>query len=174
MFGVLSKSGENNRVWLAAYTKPRNEKKVSERLVLKGFEVYCPLREDIRQWSDRKKKVKEPLFKSYVFVHVSEQERLSILEDPGVVQFVFWLGKPAVVKDSDIEEVRVFLEEYPSAIVNQIEIKRGTKVKVSAGPLKDQKGQVHEVRGHKAVLIIENLGLELLAEIHVNKISTYE
>jgi len=65
-----------SKTWMAVYTKPRSEKKVAERLEKAGIEVYCPLQTVIKQWSDRKKKIKIPVFPSYVFVHVGESERL--------------------------------------------------------------------------------------------------
>ncbi len=56
--------------WYVLYTKSRNEKKLTQLLSEKGFDVYCPLQETVKQWSDRKKKVQEPIFKSYIFVHL--------------------------------------------------------------------------------------------------------
>ena len=97
--------GMSDRQWLVIYTKPKNEKTVSERLSSNGIEVYCQIVETVRQWSDRKKKIKVPLFTSYVFVRVQEKQRTEILQDPGVMNFVFWLGKPAVVRDSEMHEM---------------------------------------------------------------------
>ncbi|MFT6214735.1 MAG: hypothetical protein ACJAS3_001130 [Roseivirga sp.] len=74
--------------WTAFYTKPRNEKKASDRLKSKGFEVYCPTRTVLKQWSDRKKKVTEPVFNSYLFAKVDESQGLEILQDHGIVSNV--------------------------------------------------------------------------------------
>jgi transcriptional antiterminator RfaH len=84
--------------WLVLYTKPKNEVKVAERLAAAGITVYCPLVTSLRQWSDRKKKVTLPLFSSYVFVQLAEVQRAAVFEVPGVVRYLFWLGKPAVVQ----------------------------------------------------------------------------
>ncbi|XOV91191.1 MAG: transcription termination/antitermination NusG family protein [Bacteroidota bacterium] len=73
--------------WYVLYTRPRNEKKVIQRLE-NEFEVFCPLVTTKRQWSDRKKKVSEPLFRSYVFVKVTEAERQDVLRTPGVVCYI--------------------------------------------------------------------------------------
>ncbi|MGB0177376.1 MAG: UpxY family transcription antiterminator [Owenweeksia sp.] len=163
---------KNKAQWLAVYTKPRNEKKVADRLKSQGFEVYCPLTTEIRQWSDRKKKVKEPLFKSYVFLRISEAERMEVLQDPGVVQFVFWLGKPAVIREDEIKNIRLFLEEFPSAKAHALSIQKGEKVIIQDGVLRDQKGVVKEVRGNKAFLILDNLGFQLSAEVHINNLKS--
>ena len=78
----------DNKKWLVLYTKPRNEKKVAERLTKNGFEVYCPLIKTLRQWSDRKKKVEIPMFSSYVFIHIDEKNRQLPLYDQGVMNYV--------------------------------------------------------------------------------------
>jgi transcriptional antiterminator RfaH len=75
---------------------------VTERLTKTGFEMYCPTIKTLRQWSDRKKKVEAPMFPGYIFAHVNEKERLAILNDPGVLNYVFWLGKPAVVREEEL------------------------------------------------------------------------
>ena len=95
--------------WYAVYTKPRWEKKVAELLARQGMEQYCPLNKVQRQWSDRKKTIEEPLFKSYVFIHVKEDALLNVKQTDGVINLLYWLGKPAVIKDFEIEAIRNFL-----------------------------------------------------------------
>ncbi|MDZ7846878.1 MAG: UpxY family transcription antiterminator [Owenweeksia sp.] len=97
--------------WYAVYVKSRNEKKVAERFEARGLACYCPLHTVTRQWSDRRKKVREPLFKSYVFVQSNTSTRLTVLQTPGVVGFVNWLGRPAVIRNSEIDAIRIFLED---------------------------------------------------------------
>src|SRR5574343_246603 len=111
MRGKKSMSTERKQ-WLAIYSRPRWEKKVARLLQEKGIECYCPLNKVRRQWSDRIKTIEEPLFKSYVFVRVSEVERSSVRLVQGVVNFVYWLGKPAVVKERESETIQKFLNEY--------------------------------------------------------------
>ena len=151
--------------WLVIYTKSRSEKKVAERLLDNGFTVYCPLRTEIKIWSDRKKKVEVPVFSSYVFVHVMESERLKLLAVPGVVNFVFWLGKPAVIRDVEIESIKSFLSNYPSAVSKAIDLSVGQEVEVKRGQLKDKKGIITEVRNNTAIIRLDGLGFELLAEV---------
>ena len=68
----------NIKTWYAIYTKSRNEKKVSSLLAEQDIEHYLPLVKKIRQWSDRRKTVEEPLFSSYIFVHITEKEHLPV------------------------------------------------------------------------------------------------
>ncbi len=102
-------SKKNNgvtRKWLAIYSRPRWEKKVNQLLVEKGFESYCPLNKVRRKWSDRMKIVEEPLFKSYVFVKVTDEDRTAVRMTPGVINFVYWEGKPAVIKEKEITIIK--------------------------------------------------------------------
>ena len=96
-----------NKKWFAVYTRPRCEKKVAEILTRKKIENYCPINKVFRQWSDRKKVVYEPLFTSYVFVRISEREITSLKQSNGIINLVYWLGKPAVIHDSEIEVIKI-------------------------------------------------------------------
>ena len=88
--------------WYVIYTKPRWEKKVTELLSRKKIEHFCPLNKVQRQWNDRKKVVDEPLFTSCVFVHIDETEQMAVRLTDGVVNFLYWLGRPAEVRNDEI------------------------------------------------------------------------
>src|ERR1700712_2216779 len=98
--------------WYVVYTRPRWEKKVADLLSRKKIEYYCPLNKVQKQWSDRKKIVSEPLFTSYVFVHIDETEQLPVRITDGVINFVYWLGKPAVIKEDEILAIKDFLDNH--------------------------------------------------------------
>ena len=119
--------------WFALYTRPKNEKKVTEQLVKLGIEVYCPLVTQVKQWSDRKKKVETPLISSYVFVHIEEKDRNKVFEAFGVVRYLFWLGKPAVIRDEEIYLLKDSLKEVISTFEIS-EIKPGDVMNISRGP----------------------------------------
>ena len=102
---------ETKKNWYAVYTKPRWEKKVAETLTNQKIHNYCPLNRVLRQWSDRKKFVYEPLFTSYVFVRVAERQLARLNQLDGILQVVYWLGKPAIIKEEEIEVIRQFLHE---------------------------------------------------------------
>lgn len=151
--------------WKAVYTKPRNEKKVAQRLSERGIEVYCPLRKTLKQWSDRKKWVEEPLFSSYVFVRVSEELRSEVLLDPGVVAFLFWLGKPAVIRENEIQAIRDFIENHPSAQARAMEVVKGQRVSIKGGPMKDHQGIVRRSEKGRVIIEIDSMGMELIADV---------
>ena len=97
--------------WYVLYTKSRNEKVVAQKLAALGIEVYCPLVRTRKQWSDRLKWVEEPLLRSICFVHLTEQDRERVFQVSGVVRYLFWLGKPAIVSDHEIDQLKLFLEK---------------------------------------------------------------
>ena len=156
--------------WTAFYTKPRNDKKAADRLMSEGFDVYCPTRTVIKQWSDRKKKVTEPIFSSYIFAKVNEFSRVEILMDPSIVSNVHWLGKPVVIRDKEISEIQDFLNEYPSANILSNNFENDDKVLVNSGPLSKFEGTVSKIIGNKAVLNIESLGIVIHAEVSLNRL----
>ncbi len=147
--------------WLVIYTKPRNEKKVAERLQENGFEVYCPLVTTIRQWSDRKKKVKVPLINSYLFIKIPAHRRDEVLQDPGVVRFIFWLGKPAEVREEEIEAIKDILDYGSDIQVSNDEFKKGQLVKIAEGTFKGLDGEVLDVNKNIIVLYIQQLGCKI-------------
>lgn len=147
--------------WHAVYTKPRNEKKVTERLTEKGFEVYCPLIKTVRQWSDRKKKVQLPMFPGYVFVRVSEIERPYILQDYGVLNFVFWLGKPAIVRDKEIEAIREIAVHGNEISIKSESFEIGQLVILPDGPFKGMSGMVDQLDKSNMIVLVEQLGCKV-------------
>lgn len=160
--------------WFAVYTKPRWEKKVHRLLHEQQLESYCPLNKVQRKWSDRIKMVQEPLFKSYVFVHISEAEKIQVRTINGVVNFVYWLGKPAVIKDKEIETIKRFLDEHENVEVRPMDMKPGGKVIVQRGILMGKKGTIKQVLHNRVQVIIESIGFTLTAYIEKSKISVVE
>lgn len=149
--------------WFALYTKPRNEKKVAENLAALGIEVYCPLVTTIKQWSDRKKKVESPLIPSYVFVKIEEANRKDVFQVAGVVQYVFWLGKPAKIQPHEIEALKTQL----AAPVVKITIETWTpnaQIQINEGPFKNQMAVVEKVSTNKVTLILKSLGIRLIID----------
>lgn len=160
--------------WYAIYTKPRWEKKVNSLLLQKGVEVYCPLNKVRRKWSDRIKTIEEPLFKSYVFVKITEEERTPVRMTNGVVNFVYWDGKPAVIKEKEIQTIKRFLDEYENVEAVKIELIEGDRVQIIAGPMMDKEGKVLEVKHKMAKVCIDSLGYMLIAYIDKTKLITIQ
>lgn len=147
--------------WYVVYTKPKWEKKVASQLILKGINCYCPLKTHIRQWSDRKKKVEIPVFNSYVFVQIEDINRNKIFEVTGAVRYLFWLGKPAVVRDEEINVLKKWLSSPEDIEISIAPLKVGDVVELDSGPFISQKAQVKEVNKTHFVLVLESLGCVL-------------
>ena len=160
------------RKWLAVYSRPRWEKKVNQLLLEKGLESYCPLNKVRRKWSDRVKVVEEPLFKSYVFVKVSDDDRTTVRMTPGVINFVYWEGKPALIKEKEINAIRRFLNEYENIELEPLDFKVDQRVKIINGPLMDREGQVIGLNRKTVKVVIESLGYQLVAHIDRTKLTS--
>jgi transcription antitermination factor NusG len=152
-----------NKHWYVVYTRPRWEKKVALLMQEKGMEHYCPLNKVQKQWSDRKKVVLEPLFKGYVFVSSDRASKNEVLQVDGVLNFVHWLGKPAIVKESEIQTIKKFLHEFVDVEVTSNTVSEKDHVIIRNGVLMNYKGIVIEVKGKKARVRIESMGLQLSA-----------
>ena len=157
--------------WLAIYSKPRWEKKVNKLLQEQGFESYCPLNKVRRKWSDRYKVVEEPLFKSYVFVRVKEKDRSKVRMTPGVINFLYWNGKPAIVKDREIKTIQLFLNEYHNVELKPLELKLEQKVRIRSGSLMDFEGTIVDVKRKTVKVSIESLGYMLIATVDKTAVS---
>jgi len=153
--------------WYAVYTKPRWEKKVNTFLTDKGIESYCPLNKVHKQWSDRVKLVEEPLFKSYVFVRIPAEEHADVRLVSGVLNFVYWLGKPAIIKQVEIDRIKRFLNQHENVTVESMQVKPDDMVVIRSGILMDKKAKVIRAFGNRVEVAIESLGYKLVA--HVKK-----
>ena len=129
----------------------------------KGIENYCPLNKVMRQWSDRKKTILEPLFKGYVFVQVDEAAKWELLTINGIVNYVHWLGKPAKIKNSEIDTIRRFLNEFEDIEVTENNMAVNKAVQVKQGVLMNYRGIVLELNGNRAKVKIESMGIQLSA-----------
>ena len=164
---------DKDKKWYALYTKPRWEKKVYRLLSERGKEAYCPLNKVKKKWSDRVKLVEEPLFKSYVFVHIEDGEKTDVRQVDGVLNFVYWNGKPAVVRDKEINDIRRFMNEYTDVEASAIDIKPDTRVLIRSGVMMDKEATVQRVLGNRVEVLIESLGYRLVAYVEKKNIHPF-
>lgn len=143
--------------WFTLYTRSRHEKLAEKELNKKGIETFLPLRKVVRQWSDRKKMVEEPLFKGYLFVRASLSQKVKVLSSAGVVRFVTCGVEPAEVPEKDLWAIQRFVEE-------NIEVdpfpylKTGERVYVRSGPFKGAEGFiVRKDRNCRLVISLDSL-----------------
>lgn len=154
-----------NTHWYAVYTKPRWEKKVAEHLTKNSIENYCPLNKVLHQWHDRKKIVQEPLFTSYVFVKVEESRIAELRRIGGVLNLVYWLQRPAVIREEEIDMIKRFLNDYTNVQLEKTVVNVNDVVRVIKGPLMEQEGNVLSVRNRTVRISLPSLGYIMVAEV---------
>lgn len=152
--------------WYVVYTKSRWEKKVFERLTLQGIEAYVPMQKRLKQWSDRKKWIEEPMIRCYAFVKIIREQYFEVLKTPGVVCFLFFLGKPAAIPENQIQILKNVEESKFNVEITIEQLKPGQKVEVTGGPLQGTRGELIKLRGKKRVLLrIDYLKESMLVDI---------
>lgn len=152
--------------WYAIYTNPRAEKKTNTLLKQRGFDVYLPLQKVLKQWSDRKKWVEEPLFRSYLFVRVSEREYLEVLQVQGVVKYISFSGKAAVIRDEQIDNIKLLLSSETELDISEHSFQKGEFVSVKAGPFAGLKGELIDLHNSKRFLVrFDQLGKSIVLNI---------
>ena len=147
-----------DKKWYAIYTKPRWEKKVAAGLDEKAIENYLPLLKTLKTWSDRRKWVQEPLFRSYIFVHVNAEDYFPALQTPGVVKYVSIERKAVSIPPLQIEAVKTFIESGEDLLADIPEMKTGDRVLVIRGPLNGLEGNLVEFQQkHRVRIMIDGI-----------------
>jgi transcription antitermination factor NusG len=151
--------------WYVICTRPRWELKIFKALSEQNIEAYCPTYISMRQWSDRKKKIKQPYFNGYVFVRLEEAERDRVFGIPGVIRYVFWQGKAAKVQESEIQMMKEYLdgEVMEDARIERLSI--GDEVRFNRGVMKDHTALVEKIGAHKVRLVLPVLGYRITARM---------
>lgn len=159
--------------WYALYTKPRWEKKIDASLIKKNIESWCPLQKIERQWSDRKKIIEVPLFKSYIFVHIDLSEKVRVLQTDGILNFVHYLGKPAVIKEEEIGLIKQYLleKDVTISLISKEGYAESTKIRVNHGVFMGKEGTVLKNMKKKIFVKLESLGQVMVVEFPVEYLS---
>ena len=162
--------------WFAVYTNPRCEKKAHALLLEKGIDAYLPLQRSLKQWSDRKKWVEEPLFRSYLFVNIPANHYFDVLNTQGVVRYITFEGKAVPIPEKQIEAIRYFLagegiNSDPMDAPDMDHYTPGTTVEVIKGPLTGISGELVQVAGrHKVRVEISAVGQSILVTIPISQL----
>lgn len=151
--------------WHAVYTKPRWEKKVFALLEERGLIAYCPLNKVRKKWSDRYKIINEPLFKSYVFVKIDDSEQANVRALPGIVNFIYWNGKPAIIKEREIEGIQMLLKDFVKVEIENMTPDQKGHVKIASGFFANEEGVLLRKTKNKVEVLLINLGYRLIAYI---------
>ena len=159
---------KDNKKWFAIYVKSRSEKKVFKLLEDIGIESFLPLITRVKQWSDRKKKVEEPLFRSYLFVHISDSDYYNVLNVNGVVKYICFEKKAVVVPENQITAIKRYISDTDLHDIefDNVELKEGEMVRIKSGQMKDLIGRFVTIKGkHRVIIDIEVVGQSLPVNI---------
>lgn len=154
--------------WYAVYVKSRYEKKTSKLLEDMHIETYLPLVSKLKQWSDRRKMIEEPLFKSYIFVRTDLKNYFDILNTSGVVKFICFEGKPVPVPENQLLAVRAYVGECcnDDDLRQCQEMYEGQMVEIVTGPMRGLTGRLVSLRGRQRLVVnIEVVGQSLPVNI---------
>ena len=153
---------KDNKKWFAIYVKSRSEKKVFKLLEDIGIESFLPLITRVKQWSDRKKKIDEPLFRSYLFVNITQKDYYNVLNVPGVVKFITFNKQAVAVPENQIIAIREYINDSELHDINYEDFKEGELVRIKSGQMKDLIGKFIKINGkHRIIIDIEAVGQSL-------------
>ena len=160
--------------WYPVYTHPRAEKKARLALESKGIEAYLPLRRQQKQWSDRKKWVEEPFIKSYIFVHIPEQEHAEVLMTRGIARFIYFGNKIASMPGRQIDDLKLLMASPLDLEITEESLLPGEKIVIKAGPLKGMTGEIISYRSQKQLALrLESLGCSIIIHVAASLISRF-
>lgn len=162
------KQGAPMLQWFVIYTKARAEKKVADDIAKLGIEVYCPVRKVNQKWSDRTKVVEKPLFTSYVFVRLTDKDRHRVFEVQGVVRYLFWLNKPAVVRPEEISAIQYLLNDFDHNEIQLDTFAPRDLVTFQSGAFSGQQAEVIRQDGKKLRVYLPLLGIQLTVDMSAN------
>lgn len=153
---------DQNYRWYPVYTHSRAEKKAYEELNRKAILAYLPLKKTVKQWSDRKKIVEEPLIKSYLFAYISAKEYAEVLMTNGIARFIYFSGKIASIPDQQINELKLLLATDADLEVIDYDIKPGERVLIKAGPFKGIIAELVSVQNKQRIILrLQNMGYSI-------------
>ena len=143
--------------WYVLHTRPRSEKKVEEKLLSLGIEAYCPTLPEIRSWSDRKKKIYKPVLPSMVLVYIDDKDINRVFESPLVVRYMFWMGKRAVVRQSEVDILKKYLDgSYNSIISRSSSINVGDDFRLPS--FNNEKGIIRRISNNNIWIYLKSIG----------------
>jgi transcription antitermination factor NusG len=162
--------------WYAVYTRPKSEKKVSAMLTKKKIENYCPLNKVLLTSNFQKpKSVVEPLFNNYVFVNTTEENMKTVLSQSDVINFVYWLGRPVVIKDNEIEAIQRFVDCYSNVWLEKTQVNTQSMVRVvNKVPMVCDENNVITLHNTQIKITIPSLGYALNANSAHDEFEIFE
>jgi transcription antitermination factor NusG len=157
--------------WYVAYTLPNTEKSIFRSLNRMQIISFLPLQSVARKWKDRKKTIVSPLFPNYIFVYSTHNERYEALGIKGMIKYVAFNGKPAIIKDDQIEAIKKMLAGDIAVHTNTL-ANPGDRVRITDGPFSGIEGTIEKVNGRSRLCVrIECLGRTVSVNLSTDTVS---
>lgn len=164
-------AANTNKSWYAVYVKSRTEKKAAAEFLRLDIDYYLPLIKELRQWSDRKKWVESPLFRSYIFVHIEQKDYYKVLQVNCVSRYITFEGKAVAIPYQQIEAIKYYLSEKDPETSEGLKWEKGIKVEIISGSLAGLTGELVKIKGKNKISVeIEAVGKTILIETKKNKL----
>lgn len=156
--------------WYAVYTKPHCEKKVAISFTKKKIENFCPLNCIKIQSFRRNKILQEPLFKSYVFVNITEKETSLLKQVDGVISLLYWMGKPAIIREDEIEVIKEFINDHQNIELERTQVNTSDIARIVDGPSYSMEGKVFALKNKIVKVSLPSLGYIMVAKMEEESI----
>lgn len=157
--------------WHAVYTKPNCERKVAEILTRKKILNYYPLNRVSRPESENKKLYEETLFSSYVFVKISETQYSTLKQVNGIINFLYWRGKPVTIEESEVEMIKRFLNGHINIKVEKTGVGINDTLSIINGSLMEQDRDIITIKNKKTTIGLPSLGYTIVGELETSNVS---
>ena len=151
--------------WYLICTKKQKEKRVTELLAKKGIESYCPFTVSENKISGTKQiTVHQALFKSYVFVHITEDQIHLTKQTPYIINMVYWKSKPAIISKEEIGALQIMTETYQRIKVEKTVVETLDKFHFAEQNIATQHNNVFSIKHKGHVAILPSLGYKITAQ----------
>ncbi len=151
--------------WYAVYSKPNCEKKVAEILTQKKIENYCPINRVEKYWNGSRKLTEEPLFTNYIFVRGTEFQHTELKKIYGIVNLVYWLGKPVVITDLEIETIRCFLNDHINVTIEKTMVDLNDPESKINKNNRERERTMSTIKNNKIFVILSSIGYIMSTEV---------
>ena len=96
----------------------------------------------------------------YLFVRCTDPELRNLTRVYGVARIVYYNGKPAVVRQKEIDAIQDFLDQ-----ASEHALCPGEEVEILCGAMKHVSGKVKKIKKNHLVLYLEQLGATVCVKL---------
>jgi len=160
--------------WYIVYTKPKHEKKVTNLLKKRKIETFCPINCIRIQGFRHSKILEEPLFRSYVFINIANSEVFQIKHIDGVISLLYWMGKPAIIKEEEIEAIKEFTNDHQSIELEKAQVNVNDIISIRNDLAYSIESKVFSLKNKTVKIYLPSLGYVMVAKMEEESIFARE